>query len=216
MPLSTHIRKLHPLRAMRPFLAPYRRWILSTLFFLVLAASVTLAFPLIIRQVIDQGFLNQTPTLLRHQFINLLFAAFILSLASSLRFYCVSWLGERVMTDLRQRVFHHVLTLSPTFYETTKVGEVISRLTTDTTLIERVIGTSISLALRNSILFLGALGMLIFTSWQLSLFVVILIPCIMIPIIAFGRSYRRLSRKSQDLMAQSEFTMVQQVQMVNI
>jgi ATP-binding cassette subfamily B protein len=170
----------------------------------LVAAGSTLAIPYAFRQMIDMGFSPNGAKSIKHvdiTFLGLFCVACVLGVATSARFYMVSWLGERVTTDIRSAVYSHVVKQSPQFFETTQTGEVLSRLTTDTTLIQTVVGTSISMALRNALLFLGGLVMLFVTSAKLSLIIIVMLGAVVLPIILFGRRVRKLSRDSQDRVA---------------
>lgn len=195
---------LSTLKGLLPFLHPYRRQFLFAGLALLFAAGATLAIPYAFRMMIDLGFAEANGKAVQQ--VNLAFAALfglatILAIATAARFYLVSWLGERVTADIRYAVYHHVLQQSPEFFETAKTGEVLSRLTTDTTLIQTVVGSSISMALRNSLLFAGGLIMLIITSTRLSLLIVFLLALVVLPLIVFGKRVRKLSRASQDSVA---------------
>lgn len=194
------------LRGLARFLLPYRKQILLAAIALVVAAGATLAIPYAFRQMIDLGFgANgiQNTTHINTYFLALFGVACVLAIATAARFYTVSWLGERVTADVRSAVYAHVVTQSPEFFETTKSGEVLSRLTTDTTLIQTLIGTSISMALRNILLFAGGLVMLFVTSVKLSSIIIVLLAAVVLPIVLFGRRVRSLSRDSQDRVADS-------------
>ncbi len=190
-----------------PFLRPYRARIGLALCFLVLAATATLAFPLALRSLIDGGLMqaNKGDQLmaLREHFVLLFAVATALGLFSAARFYMVSWLGERVTADLRNAVYRHVLHQSPEFFETTQTGEVLSRLSADTTLVQTVVGSSLSMGLRNLVMGLGALGILVWTNPVVMLQVLIVLVLIIVPSIWFGRRVRKLSRASQDRVADS-------------
>lgn len=195
---------LATLKRLLPFLLPYRRQFAFAGIALLVAACATLAIPYAFRQMIDLGFSQSGQNNIRHvdlAFLALFGVATILGIATAARFYLVSWLGERVTADIRNAVYSHVITQSPEFFETTQTGEVLSRLTTDTTLIQSVVGTSISMALRNSLLFLGGLIMLFVTSLKLSSLIIVLLAGVVLPIVLFGRRVRRLSRDSQDRVA---------------
>ncbi|MBK4737511.1 ABC transporter transmembrane domain-containing protein [Noviherbaspirillum pedocola] len=196
--------RLAALTGLLPFLAPYRQRFLAAGVALLVAAGATLAIPVAFRQLIDLGFGAAGGAGDRH--INLYFLALfgvacVLGAATAARFYFVSWLGERVTADIRAAVYAHVVTQSPQFFETARAGEVLSRLTTDTTLIQSVVGTSISMALRNALLFAGGMGMLFYTSVRLSSIILVTLLAVVLPIVAFGRQVRRLSRDSQDRIA---------------
>ena len=198
-------------KGLLPFLRPYRRQFALAGIALLFAAGATLAIPAAFKQMIDLGFGNATGAAagaadhgIRHidsAFLALFGVAAVLGLATAARFYMVSWLGERVTADIRSAVYRHVVQQSPEFFETTQTGEVLSRLTTDTTLIQTVVGTSISLALRNTLLFAGGLVMLFVTSPKLSAIILGLLVLVVLPIVLFGRRVRKLSRDSQDRIA---------------
>jgi len=194
-------KPLQPLRGLLPFLRPYTRTILLALAALLLAAGATLAMPVAVRYVIDAGITADATASIDRYFLALFVLAALLALFSALRFYLVSWLGERVVADIRAAVFEHILRLSPTFFEVIRSGEVLSRLTTDTTLIQSVVGSSLSVALRSLITLIGALIMLGVTSPRLTAIIILLIPLVIVPIILVGRRVRRLSRASQDRIA---------------
>ena len=189
------------LSGLLPFLKPYRLRIALALLFLLLAAGATLVFPLALRELIDGG-LTAGGALAGH-FGQLFLVAVALGLFSAGRFYLVSWLGERVTADLRSAVYGHVLEQSPEFFERTPSGEVLSRLTTDTTLVQTVVGSSLSMGLRNGVMGLGALLMLIWTNPWVMVQVIGVLLLIVIPTVRFGRRVRKLSRASQDRVADS-------------
>ncbi len=195
------------LRALWPFMTPYRARVAVAAMALLVAAAATLVVPIAFRQMIDVGFAARAAASERANvnlwFIALFGVAVVLALGTALRFYSVSWLGERVTADLRRAVYRQVLRQDARFFETLKTGEVLSRLSTDTTLIQTLVGTSISLGLRNALLFVGALVMLIVTSPQLASIIVGLLLLVVLPILVFGRRVRRLSRVSQDALADS-------------
>ncbi|MYN03753.1 ATP-binding cassette domain-containing protein [Pseudoduganella sp. DS3] len=192
-------------KGLLPFLKPYRSRFIVAGIALVVAAGATLAIPYAFKQMIDLGFGAdagvRSADHVNSVFVALFAVATILALATAARFYSVSWLGERVTADIRSAVYSHVVRQSPEFFETTKTGEVLSRLTTDTTLIQSVVGTSISMALRNMLLFLGGLVMLFVTSVKLSSIILGLLVLTVLPIVVFGRRVRKLSRDSQDRVA---------------
>lgn len=157
--------------------------------------------PMSVRSVIDEGFSTENATVIDQYFLALMGVALLMGLTSSIRFFLVSWIGERVVTDLRAAVFDHVVGQSPAFFEKNHTGEIQSRLTADTTLIKTVVGSTASIALRNAFTLVGAVSMLIYTSPKLSSLVLLAIPAIAIPLLIFGRLVRRLSRKSQDTLA---------------
>lgn len=194
------------LKGLVPFMRPYRRQFVIAGIALVLAAVSTLIIPYAFKQMIDLGFGGATSggKSIQHvdtAFLTLFAVASLLAVATASRFYMVSWLGERITADIRSAVYRHVVQQSPQFFETTKTGEVLSRLTTDTTLIQSLVGTSISMALRNMLLFFGGLVMLFVTSAKLSSIIIVLLAAVVFPIVMFGRRVRRLSRDSQDRIA---------------
>ena len=185
-----------------PFLRPYKKQFYLAGLALIIAASATLAIPYAFRQMIDLGFSGQgSISHVDATFLALFGVACVMALASAARFYMVSWLGERVTADIRSAVYARVVQQSPEFFETTQTGEVLSRLTTDTTLIQTMVGTSISMALRNSLLSIGGLVMLFITSPRLSAIIIVTLVLVILPIIIFGRRVRTLSRASQDRIA---------------
>ena len=207
---TAHTRStLATLKGLLPFLRPYRRQFLFAGLALLIAAGATLSIPYAFRQMIDLGF-SKIGDANAHgidhvnlTFLGLFGLAVLLGFATAARFYMVSWLGERVTADIRNAVYGHVLQQSPEFFETTKTGEVLSRLSTDTTLIQSVVGTSISLALRNSLLLVGGLIMLFVTSPILASTIILMLALVVLPIVLFGRRVRKLSRDSQDRIADS-------------
>ncbi|HWZ48572.1 MAG TPA: ABC transporter transmembrane domain-containing protein [Herbaspirillum sp.] len=196
---------LATLRGLMPFLAPYRRQFVLAGIALLVAAAATLTIPYAFKQMIDLGFgaagIGSSSHHIDLYFLALFGVASILAVATAARFYMVSWLGERVTADLRGAVYAHVVTQSPQFFETTKTGEVLSRLTTDTTLIQALIGTSISMALRNFLLFVGGMIMLFITSVKLTSIIIVMLGAVVLPIVIYGRRVRKLSRESQDRVA---------------
>ena len=193
------------LRALSPFLLPYRGRFLMAGLALLVAAGATLAVPFAFRQLIDLGFSagdsGRGSASVNIYFLGLFGVSLVLALGTAVRFFFVSWLGERVTADLRNAVYRHVLKQDPTFFETLKSGEVLSRLTTDTTLIQTLVGTSVSMGLRNALLFIGSLAMMMITSPRLASIIVGLILLVILPIVVFGRRVRKLSRASQDRLA---------------
>ena len=195
------------LSGLLPFLRPYRGRIGLALVFLVLAAVATLAFPVALRSLIDGGLVQSDKgaqvMALREHFVALFAVAVALGLFSAARFYMVSWLGERVTADVRNAVYAHVLEQSPEFFETTQTGEVLSRLSADTTLVQTVVGSSLSMGLRNTVMGIGALAMLIWTNPYVMFQVLGILVLVVIPALWFGRRVRKLSRASQDRIADS-------------
>jgi ATP-binding cassette subfamily B protein len=187
-----------------PFLKPYRVALGVAALFLLLAAGTTLAFPWVLRQLIDQGLASGAPAdQLSGNFLQLFGVAVALAVFSAGRYYTVSWLGERITADLRNAVYGHVLKQSPAFFETTQSGEVLSRLTNDTTLVQTVVGSSFSMGLRNLVMGAGALLMLVWTNPILMLQVVAVLVAVIFPSVYLGRRVRRLSRTNQDRVADS-------------
>jgi ATP-binding cassette subfamily B protein len=195
------------LSGLLPFLRPYRGRIVLAVVFLVMAAVATLAFPLALRSLIDGGLVKtdkgEQVMALREHFAALFAVAVALGLFSAARFYMVSWLGERVTADLRNAVYSHVLKQSPEFFETTQTGEVLSRLTSDTTLVQTVVGSSLSMGLRNLVMGIGALGILVWTNPYVMFQVLAVLVLVVLPSLWFGRRVRKLSRASQDRIADS-------------
>lgn len=200
--------RIGPLRSLLPFVRPYRRQVLLALVFLILAAGATLGLPAAVRVLVDRG-LTQPSTVdlgarmvaVHGYFLDLFGVAVLLALFTAARFYTVSWIGERVTTDLRQAVYAHVLRQSPRFFETLKTGEILSRLTTDTTVIQNAVGSSISMGLRSMVMCLGAIALLIASNPLLMLTVVGIIALVVAPALWIGGRVRRLSRASQDRIA---------------
>jgi ATP-binding cassette subfamily B protein len=195
------------LSGLGPFLRPYRIGIALALLFLVLAAVSTLLFPIALKSLIDQGVVaadpNQRLMALQGHFLALFGVGAALGLFSALRFFTVSWLGERVTADLRNAVYAHVVRQSPEFFETTASGEVLSRLTTDTTLVQTVVGSSLSMGLRNAVMGTGAMLMLVITNPYVMTQVLGILVLVVLPSLYFGRRVRKLSRASQDRVADS-------------
>ena len=193
------------LSGLLPFLRPYGVRVALALLFLVGAAAATLALPLALRSLIDGGLMAAEPgarvMALREHFVALFGVGVALGVFSALRFYMVSWLGERITADLRNAVYAHVVRQSPEFFETTQTGEVLSRLTTDTTLVQTVVGSSLSMGLRNMVMGVGALAMLVITNPRVMLPVMGMLALIVLPSVYVGRRVRRLSRASQDRVA---------------
>ena len=194
-------RGVRPIGKLMPFIGRYKGMVVLAFISLVAATLATLAVPIAGRRLLDNGFTNANADFIDTYFLALIVVAALLGLASASRFYLVSWIGERVVADLREAVYAHVLKLSPAFFEVTRTGEVLSRLTADTTLIKTVVGSSASIALRNCFLFIGAASMMVITSAWLSGLVLLAIPMIILPLVVFGRWVRRLSRASQDRLA---------------
>ncbi|MDP3897820.1 MAG: ABC transporter transmembrane domain-containing protein, partial [Mesorhizobium sp.] len=196
-------RSLRPLARLFPYLGRYKGMVAAAIVFLALAAATTLALPLAVRRMIDHGFSGGDSAFIANYFSMLVVLAAVMAFASACRYYFVITLGERVVSDIRSDVFAHVTRLSPSFFDRSQSGEIISRLTADTTQIKSAVGATASLALRNTIMGLGALGMMVVTSPKLSALVIAAIPLIVLPLVAFGRSVRRKSRQAQDTLAEA-------------
>jgi ATP-binding cassette subfamily B protein len=193
--------KLRPLASLVPYLRRYPGRVVAALIALVVAALATLVVPLAVRRMIDFGFTGEKVALIDSYFSVMIAVVAVLALASASRFYLVTTLGERVVADLRSDVFAHLTALGAAFFDQAKSGEVMSRLTADTTQIKSAVGSSLSVALRNLVLFLGAATMMVVTDPRLSLFVLAAIPVIVLPLYAFARAVRRRSRLAQDTLA---------------
>ncbi len=200
-------RQVRSLSGLLPFVRPYRLRIVLAGFFLVMAAVSTLVFPLALKTLIDQGLIAADPgqrvMALREHFLALFAVGAALGVFSAARFYMVTWLGERITADLRNAVYAHVVQQSPEFFESTQTGEVLSRLTTDTTLVQTVVGSSLSMGLRNTVMGLGALAALIVTNPVVMTQVLGILVVVVLPSLYFGRRVRKLSRASQDRVADS-------------
>jgi ATP-binding cassette subfamily B protein len=194
-------RSLAPLSDLLPYLRPYR-WRIGIAFVALLcSATVSLLVPQALRIMIDRGFHEAVIARMGLYFLPLVIASGLLGIFTGIRFYYVSWLGERVIADIRKAVFDHILSLTPAFFEITRTGEVLSRLTADTTLIQTVIGSSVSIALRNTLMFVGGLALMFATSVKLTAIVLGAVVFVLVPLILFGRWVRTLSRRSQDRIA---------------
>ncbi|MFP4537288.1 MAG: ABC transporter transmembrane domain-containing protein [Dichotomicrobium sp.] len=196
-------RSLVPLTTLKPFLLRYRGHIALALIALLVSTLATLALPMGVRRMIDLGFSGENTELINNYFATLILVGLVLAISSAGRYYYVNWLGERVVADLRESVFRHLCRLSPAFYEQTQSGEVMSRLTADTTQIKAAVGVAATQFLRNVLLLVGALIMMVITSVELSALVVLAIPVIVLPLMAYGRAVRRLSAQAQDTIAES-------------
>jgi ATP-binding cassette subfamily B protein len=195
-------RQVGALGHLWPYLAPYKLLLVLALFALVLTAAVSLILPLAVRQVVD-NFESGQAEILQGYFLTAIGIVAVLAAGTALRYYLVTRLGERVVADIRKSVFDRMIGMSPTFYERIMTGEVLSRITTDTTLILSVIGSSVSIALRNGLILIGGIGLMLWTSMKMTMLVLWPIPVILIPIIILGRRVRKLSRENQDWIAAS-------------
>lgn len=195
--------RLRPLLALAPYVGRYRGRALLALIALTVAAITTLVVPIAVRRMIDFGFSPEGIAMINRYFSVMIAVVAVLAGASAARFYLVMTIGERIVADLRRDVFAHLMSLSPAFFDSARSGELISRLTADTTQLKSAVGASVSIALRNLMLFIGATAMMVITSPKLSGFVLLAIPVIVIPLVAFGRWVRRLSRNAQDTLAEA-------------
>ena len=196
-------RSLRPLRALLPFLAPYKLRIAAAAVVLVVAAIAMLTLPVAARLVIDEGFGAADVELVNRYFIGFFVVALVFGLFAALRFYLVIWLGERVVADLRSAIYARVIGMDATFFEVTRVGEVLSRLTTDTTLVQSIAGAGLSIALRSTLTLVGGLAMLLYTNPKLTAYMLAMMPVIIAPLLIVGRRIRRLSGTAQEKVADS-------------
>jgi len=194
-------RSLNPLRALWPYLRPYSMRLALAMVSLLVASAAMLVLPIAFRDVIDKGMAVQDTATIDLYFVAFLAAAAVFGVFAALRFYLVTWLGERVVADLRSDIYRRVIHMDPTFFEVTRTGEVLSRLTTDTTLVQAIAGVNLSITLRSLIQLIGALVLLITTSPSLAGMIVLLIPLVIVPLIVVGRKLRNLSRQTQDRIA---------------
>ncbi|HEX9447354.1 MAG TPA: ABC transporter transmembrane domain-containing protein, partial [Dongiaceae bacterium] len=195
-------RNLRQLMHLRRFLMPYRWQMIGATLALITTATTMMALGQGLKHLIDRGFAAGDRGLLEISVLVLFGVAVLLALGTYARFYLVTWVGERVVADIRRAIFDHLLGLDPGFFETTRTGEVLSRITTDTTLLQAVVGSSISVALRNLLMFVGGMGLLLLTSPKLTGLVLLVVPLVLVPILFFGRKVRGLSRLSQDKVAE--------------
>lgn len=196
-------RSLHPLKTLVPFILPYKGTLLFALLALLVAAAAMLILPMALRLLIDRGFAANDVTTINRYFAGFLVVALVFGFFAALRFYLVTWLGEKVVADIRNAVYRRVIFMDPTFFEVTKTGEVLSRLTTDTTLVQSIAGVNLSIALRSFLSLVGGIVLLTITSSTLTLYIVLAIPVVVAPLILIGRRVRRLSRSAQDRVADS-------------
>ena len=192
---------LRPLAGLVPYILRYRGRAAAALATLIVASLTTLIVPVAVRRMIDFGFSDKAAELIDSYFAVMVLVVAVLAVSSALRFYLVTTLGERIVADLRSDVFAHLTRLSPAYFDATRTGEIVSRLTADTTQIKSAVGASVSIALRNLVLFLGGAGMMVVTSPRLSLFVLGAIPVIVLPLVGFGRVVRQRGRAAQDTLA---------------
>ncbi|SON52879.1 ABC transporter, ATP-binding/permease protein (fragment) [Vibrio tapetis subsp. tapetis] len=198
---SADKKSLVILRELLQFIRPYKWRVLASVVALIFTASVMLSVGQGVRMLIDQGFAQQSIEQLKSAVGFIFIITVFIAIGTYARFYLVSWLGERISADIRLAVFNHAITLHPSYFETSGSGDIMSRITTDTTLLQSIIGSSFSMALRSCLMFLGALVMLFATNIKLTLIVLVSVPFILLPILFYGRRVRKLSRKSQDSMA---------------
>jgi ATP-binding cassette subfamily B protein len=196
-------KSLKPLARLTPFLTRYKPQIAKALIALAIASGSTLVVPIAVRRIIDHGFTASNATLVNQYFSVMIAVVLLLALSSAIRFYYVMWLGEKIVADVRDALFTHLLKLSPGFYETQKTGEVVSRLTADTTQIKSAFSSTASIALRNGVMLVGAIVMMIVTSPKLAGLAGLAIPLIVLPLVTYGRRVRVLSRAAQDTLAAS-------------
>ena len=196
-------RNLRPLLRLTPFLHRYRLQMFLALLALLAAAGATLAVPIAVRRIIDNGFTADNALLVDKYFLAMLAVVAVLAIGSALRFYFVMWIGERVVADVRDQIFSHLLKLSPGFFESQRTGEVVSRLTADTTQIKAAFSSTASIALRNLVMLIGAIAMMIATSPKLAGLSVLALPLLVLPLVTYGRRVRKLSRMAQDTLASS-------------
>lgn len=192
---------LSSLKALGAYLAPYKLAIAGALLALLFTSSAVLAMGAGLRHLVDEGLGRGNPTLLDHAYLVMMGVVILLALSTYMRFYLVTWVGERVVADIRRDVFTHVIRMDLGFFETTRTGEILSRMTTDTSVLQGVVGSSVSVALRNMLLLIGGSIMLFITSPTLTLYVAVIVPLVIIPIVTLGRRVRLLSRASQDRLA---------------
>ena len=196
-------RSLRPLMTLKPYVLRYPRMLAMAAAMLVISAAAMLSVPMAVRRMIDVGLTGHDGKFIGQYFATLIAIGFVIAISSASRFYFVNWLGERVVADIRSAVFRHLATLGPSFFERSHSGEMMSRLTADTTQIKAAAGTALSQAARNTIMLVGATIMMFITSPKLSLMVLVAIPAIVLPLVAYGRVVRRLSRKAQDTLAEA-------------
>jgi len=194
-------RRVGALLQLWPFVKPHRKLALGWLVFLAISSSATLVLPMAVRHMIDQGFIHSNASAINVTFLGLFGVALVLAFATAARYYCITLLGERALASLRAKLYSHVIRLDVSFFERSRVGELISRLGTDTEVIQALIGSGISVALRSAVMLLGATAMMIWTSPRLAGLTALVIPAVMLPILVFGRRVQKLSRASQDRLA---------------
>src|SRR5688500_15055083 len=194
-------RSLRPLQELWPYIRKYLGLFSVAMIALAVASGAMLVIPMALRDLIDRGMAAQDAATINRYFVAFLGAAAVFGIFAALRFYFVTWLGERVVADVRADVYSRVVRMDPTFFEVTRTGEVLSRLTTDTTLVQSIAGVNLSMMLRSTLQLLGALALMIATSPSLAAMIVLLLPVVIAPLIIFGRYLRTLSRDTQDKIA---------------
>jgi ATP-binding cassette subfamily B protein len=194
-------RRLGTLLQLWPFLRPHRALAIGWLVFLGISSGATLVLPIAVRHMIDQGFGHSSEAAINTTFLGLFGVALVLAFATAARYYCITLLGERALASLRSKLYAHVIRLDVGFFERSRVGELTSRLGTDTEVIQALIGSGISVALRSAVMLLGATAMMVWTSPRLAGLTALVIPAVMLPILVFGRRVQKLSRASQDRLA---------------
>jgi ATP-binding cassette, subfamily B, bacterial len=194
-------RRFSALRLLLPYLRTYRRLLIGWIGFLTLSSAATLSLPLAVRVMIDHGFAHADPATINRSFVGLFVVAMVLAVATAARYFCVALLGERVVADLRRKLYAHLLTLDQAFYERTRVGELMSRLGSDTELVQTVVSSSMSIALRSVVTAIGGAAMLVATSPRLAGYAALVIPLVILPIVLAGRRQQKLARASQDRIA---------------
>ncbi|MEM8981655.1 MAG: ABC transporter transmembrane domain-containing protein [Pseudomonadota bacterium] len=196
-------KSLQPLRALWPFLAPYRTRLALAVIVLIVAAAAMLTLPVAVQFVIDEGFGSDNAELVNRYFVGFFLVTLVFGLFAALRFYLVIWLGERVVADIRNAVYARIIGMDTSFFEITRTGEVLSRLTTDTTLVQSISGAGLSIALRSTLTLVGALGMMLYTNPKLTAYMLVFMPIIIVPLIVVGRRIRHLSSSAQEKIADS-------------
>jgi ATP-binding cassette subfamily B protein len=196
-------KSLRPLLRLTPFLRRYKLQMVMAIVSLLAAAGATLAVPVAVRRIIDNGFSTENAALVDRYFMAMMIVVVVLALGSALRFYFVMWIGERVVADVRDAVFSHLLKLSPGFFEAQRTGEVVSRLTADTTQIKAAFSSTASIALRNVVMLIGTIVMMVATSAKLAGLSLLALPLVVLPLVIYGRKVRNLSRSAQDTLASS-------------
>jgi ATP-binding cassette, subfamily B, bacterial len=196
-------KNLRPLLRLTPFLSRYKLQMVMAIIALLAAAGATLAVPVAVRRIIDNGFSTENAALVDRYFMAMLIVVVVLAVGSALRFYFVMWIGERVVADVRDAVFSHLLKLSPGFFEVQRTGEVVSRLTADTTQIKSAFSSTASIALRNAVMLIGTIVMMVATSPKLAGLSLLALPLVVLPLVIYGRKVRNLSRSAQDTLASS-------------